>query len=143
MTIFVDTGVLYAAADEDAPRHREATAGLTAVLDGRHGQPSTSDYVFDEVVTLATMRTGRPEHARRVGDRILGVGDYPDVFVIYSVTDDVFERARELLDAHPDHLLSFTDATTLALVERHDIDTLLSFDDDFDGLVERIDPISA
>jgi predicted nucleic acid-binding protein len=36
--------------------------------------------------------------------------------------------------------LSFTDATTVALVERHGIDAVLSFDDDFDGIVERVDP---
>jgi len=26
------------------------------------------------------------------------------------------------------------------LVERHDLDAMLSFDDDFDGVVDRIDP---
>jgi hypothetical protein len=36
--------------------------------------------------------------------------------------------------------LSFTDAVTIALCEQHDIDAVLSFDDDFDGTIERIEP---
>lgn len=33
-----------------------------------------------------------------------------------------------------------TDATSIALCRRHDVDAILSFDDDFDGLVDRLDP---
>ena len=36
--------------------------------------------------------------------------------------------------------MSFTDATTVALAERRGIDRVLSFDDDFDGIVPRLDP---
>jgi hypothetical protein len=39
-----------------------------------------------------------------------------------------------------DQELSFTDAVTVALCERRGIDAVLSFDDDFDGLVERVEP---
>jgi predicted nucleic acid-binding protein len=30
--------------------------------------------------------------------------------------------------------------TTIVLAVHHDIDAVLSFDDDFDGLVDRLDP---
>jgi len=43
-------------------------------------------------------------------------------------------------DAYDSRELSFTDATTVALGERHDIDCVLRFDDDFDGVVNRVDP---
>lgn len=39
-----------------------------------------------------------------------------------------------------DQELSFTDATIVALTERHGIDRVLSFGDDFDGVVRRTDP---
>jgi len=45
----------------------------------------------------------------------------------------VFER-------DDDQELSFTDATTVALAERHGIDRVLSFDDDFNGIAPRLDP---
>ena len=36
--------------------------------------------------------------------------------------------------------MSFTDATTIAFAETHSVDTVLSFDDDFDGIIDRTDP---
>jgi len=41
---------------------------------------------------------------------------------------------------YDDHDLSFTDASIVALCESRGIDGLLSFDTDFDGLIERIEP---
>jgi hypothetical protein len=38
------------------------------------------------------------------------------------------------------HDLSFTDASSIALVQDLNIDAILAFDDDFDGLVTRLDP---
>ena len=43
-------------------------------------------------------------------------------------------------EAYDDQGLSFTDATTVAVCERHGIDSVMSFDDDFDGVFERVDP---
>ncbi|MFC7076964.1 hypothetical protein [Haloarcula halophila] len=43
-------------------------------------------------------------------------------------------------ETYADHELSFTDATTVVLVEQHDIDAVPSFDDDFDGIVDRLEP---
>jgi hypothetical protein len=39
-----------------------------------------------------------------------------------------------------DQELSFTDAMTVTMVEHHDIDVTLSFDDDFDGVIDRLVP---
>lgn len=140
MTVLVDTGVFYAAHDVDAARHDVAVDSLTAILRGARGQPYTSDYVYDEAVTLARARTDRFELAKAVGDRILGNDPYPDAIVLRPVTDEVFERARRAFERYSDHVLSFTDATTVALIESDNIDAVLSFDDDFDGVVDRLDP---
>jgi predicted nucleic acid-binding protein len=60
MSVFVDTGVFYAAFDSAAPRHQEARSALTTVLtDAEYGRTTTSDYVYDETVTLTLKRTGR------------------------------------------------------------------------------------
>jgi predicted nucleic acid-binding protein len=37
-----------------------------------------------------------------------------------------------------ERLLSFTDCTSLALMEKHGIESIASFDSSFDGLVKRI-----
>ena len=59
MSIFVDTGVLYAQQHEAAGRHEVATDALREVLTGRFGTIYTSDYVHDEAVTLVRVRTGQ------------------------------------------------------------------------------------
>lgn len=59
---------------------------------------------------------------------------------MHCVTAAVFTDAIEIFEQYDDQELSFTDATSVALCRRHDIDGVLSFDDDFDGLVERISP---
>jgi predicted nucleic acid-binding protein len=51
-----------------------------------------------------------------------------------------FESAVKTFERYDDQPLSFTDATTVALVERHDVDRVLAFDDDFDGIVDRLPP---
>ena len=45
----------------------------------------------------------------------------------------------DIFECYDDQSLSFTDATTVATLERHDIDRVLSFDDDFDGVAPRLD----
>ena len=140
MSLFVDTGVFYAQQDEHAPRHERAHEAIRAVVDGSHGRLYTSEYVFDEAVTLIRQRTGRFEDATTVGDRIRGVDPFPQAFDLLFVAETVFHRAWQVFERYDDQSLSFTDASTIALVDRYDIDAVLSFDDDFDGIVERIDP---
>lgn len=140
MSLFIDTGVFYALQDESAPRHGEAIAAIKTVSTGSYGRLFTSEYVYDETVTLVRQRTGRFDDAKQAGDRIRGIDPFPQAFSLLFVTEPAFDRTREVFETYDDHSLSFTDASTIALVDRHDIDAVLSFDDDFDGIVERIDP---
>lgn len=140
MSVFVDTGIFYAVQNERARRHEAAKSGLREATDGRWGAALTSSFVYDEAVTLALSRTGRFDEAKAVGDRILGRDPYPSVFTLLQVDGPRFRRAGEAFERFADHRLSFTDASTVALVEERGIDVVLSFDDGFDGVVERVDP---
>ena len=135
MSIFVDTGVWYAQQHEAAGRHDVATDALREVLTGRLGTIYTSDYVHDEAVTLVRARTGQYGAAKRVSDRILG-GESP-VSLLY-VGERRLKESLETFERYSDHEFSFTDAVTL--LEARGVDSVLSFDDDFDGVVERTDP---
>lgn len=140
MSLFIDTGVFYAQQDESAPRHETACEAIATVSAGSYGRLFTSEYVYDETVTLVRQRTGRFTDAKQAGDRICGVDPFPRAFDLLFVTESEFSRTREIFETYDDHSLSFTDASTIALVERYDIDAVLSFDDDFDGIVDRIEP---
>lgn len=140
MSAFLDSNVFYAHADVSANRHEAAQRGMNALLRGSRGHLYTSDYVYDEVVTLTLTRTDDHDLARSAGERIRGAGSYPDAIEILHVAPDIFETAVEIFERYDDQRLSFTDATTVALVRECDIDAVVSFDDDFDGLVDRTDP---
>lgn len=142
MSVLVDTGVLYADHDTDATRHETASAALEAVYDGDLGTPYVSDYIYDEAVTLTLTRGESFPAAKRLGERLCGAGQYPDVYEMLRVTAAVFTDTIDLFERYDDQELSFTDVTSVALCRRHDVDGILSFDDDFDGIVERIDPKS-
>jgi predicted nucleic acid-binding protein len=141
MSVFVDTGVFYAHHDRDAARHDEATVALDRAVSGTWGHLYTSDYVLDETVALTRSRAGSFVDSIAVADRILGRGRFASAVELTFVGEDGFYRALDVLETYRDHPLSFTDATTIALMDENEIDALLSFDADFDGIVERLDPI--
>lgn len=140
MTVLIDTGVVYADHDTDASRHKAASRALDAVYDGEFGHPYLSDYIFDEAVTLTRKRTSSYRAAKQMSDRLLGKDQYPSVYEVLHISKVVFSDAVGVFERYDDQALSFTDATTVAAVERFDIDHVLSFDDDFDGVVQRIEP---
>ena len=140
MSVFVDTGVFYAHHDTDATRHDVATRALTRVLGSTaYGHVLTSTYVYDETVTLTHRRTGRITDAIEVGRRIRGDG-YPDAIELLHSAPPRFEEAVTTYEQYTEHGFSFTDAMTVAMVEHHGIDSVLSFDDDFDGVIDRLPP---
>jgi len=141
MSVLVDTGVLYADHDTDATRHEAAAGALERVYDGEFGQPYVTDYVFDEAVTLALRRSGSFEAALQLGQRLRGVDPYPEVYELLYVSMPTFEAAVDVFKQHPDQGLSFTDATLITQYERQDVDGILTFDNDFDGLVDRLSPV--
>lgn len=132
MTVVIDTGILFADHDTDASRHELASAALEAVYDGEFGTPYVSDFIYDEAVTLTLNRSRSHTAAKQLGERLRGVDPYPDVFEQLRVTSPVFSKAVATFDRYDDQRLSFTDATTIALCDHHDLDYVLSFDDDTD-----------
>lgn len=138
MSVFVDTGVFYAHHDTDAERHEDAVAAFDDLLEGEYGQPYTSDYVLDETITLTRVRTGSFEAANAIARRVLGEEPFPDVFEVINVAPDDLRASLEAFRRFDDHDLSFTDASTVALCDSYDVDRVLSFDDDFEGVLDRV-----
>jgi predicted nucleic acid-binding protein len=140
MTVLIDTGVLCADHDRDATRHDIASEALDAVYDGELGHPYISDYIFDEAITLTAARTGSHTAATALSQKLRGTESYPTVYELLDVSSAVFSDAVTVFERYDGQALSFTDATSIALVTRHGLDGILSFDDDFDGIVTRFEP---
>lgn len=140
MSVFIDTGVFYAHHDADASNNQDATAAFEAVFDGEYGQPYTSEYILDESITLTKQRTDSFDAATTIANRILGNNSYSDVIEMLFVEPDELTASLSTFRTYSDHDLSFTDATTIQLCEQHGIDAVLSFDSDFDGILNRVPP---
>ena len=107
--IFVDTSGWYAYARKDDPAH----AGACDALERWEGRLVTTDYVFDETVTLARARLG-PAAAAKIGEALLDSG----VVELVRLLPEDFEDAWDLFKKGKDKEWSFTDCTSFAVMRR-------------------------
>ena len=124
-----------AARNADDIHHERAKKLMRRALRGEFGTIYTSDYIFDEAVTLALVRTKRMDLAVDVGSYILLS---PRIRMVF-VNHEIFERAWKIMQKYQDKMLSFTDATTIAIMERYGILYLMTFDSRFKGIVAIIE----
>jgi len=67
MSLLIDTSALVAARNADDRNHNKALDIMTRALKGEFGKLYISDYIFDEAVTIAYIRTGNKNFFRRPG----------------------------------------------------------------------------
>jgi len=140
LSTFIDSNIFIAFVNKRDRDHARSLDLMDRARKGEFGLPYTSDYVFDEAVTTALVRTGRLGAAIKVGKVILGSKDdaVPSFARLIRVEESSFAEAWAAFRAGRFEGLSFTDHTILAQLREFKIDTLISFDTDFDGLVSRI-----
>lgn len=139
LAVFIDTGVFVAAYNTRDRYHEPAKRLLRNALKNRYGQVYTSDYIFDETVTVVRSRVKNKELARQLGTAILGSAHIE----ILRIDDQAFSRAWEEFQTHLDRTLSFTDCTSIVLMKTLKIGTVLSFDSHFDGFTADFTRIGA
>jgi predicted nucleic acid-binding protein len=135
MSLLLDTSALVAARNVKDGNHNKALEVMMPALKGNYGKVFVSDYIFDEAVTLAYVRTGSRKFANDIGKFAKAK---PINFRFIEPID--FDKAWELYLQYEDKRLSFTDCTNIALMERFNIEALFTFDMEFKGLVNIIAP---
>lgn len=120
--LFVDTSAWFAFANRGDPDHK-TVAGLLAAFKGRL---VTSNFVFDETVTLCLYRLGYVA-AERVGQALRDSGQVDLVRVAPEDETVAWQLFRERRDKQ----YSFTDCTSFALMRRLDLEAAAALDDDF------------
>ena len=138
MSVFIDTGIFVAFHNTRDKNHGRALKLIRRAVSGEFGILYTSDYVFDESVTTALIRTKNPSIAQGLGEMILGGLKTPLFIVMLRVDDEIFRKSWEFFTKYAGKGLSFTDCTTIALMKSVGIEKVMSFDADFDGIVPRI-----
>jgi uncharacterized protein len=120
--LFVDTSAWFAYANRKDPAHRSVHAAVQAF----RGRMATSNFVFDETVTLCRYRLGH-DSAARFGDALLAPGTVDLIRVLPADEQAAWALFRERADQR----YSFTDCTSFVLMRRLGIGTVLALDDDF------------
>ncbi len=134
MAVFIDTNIFVALRNADDELHIRSKELMRRALKGEYGRIYTSDYVLDEAVTTALIRTKRHDLALDLGRYII---ESPRITRLW-VSEDSFNMAWEKFKAFADRPMSFTDCASLALMEKNRIKQMMSFDSGFDGVVQRI-----
>jgi len=136
MSVFIDTGVFVAYINKRDSNHDRAVHLLEDIMRGKYGKAYTSDYIFDEAVTFSLLKTKDVRKALDVGRLILGDEELPRFTDILFVDRNIFNKAWEIFLKHG--RLSFTDCTSVALMDEYEIKYIASFDSGFDGVVTRL-----
>jgi predicted nucleic acid-binding protein len=108
--------------DRNDPDHAEV---VQAFQDYR-GRLITSNFVFDEAVTLARYRLGW-DVARKLGSQLRE----QRIARMERVTPKDEAAAWSIFDEYRDKRFSFTDCTSFALIQRLELPLSLAIDSDF------------
>ncbi len=135
MAVFLDTGFLIALKNADDENYEVAVAEMKSLLRGQRGSLFTSDYVIDEVLTLAQRKLRSQQKVSEIADYMLYS---PRISLIPLSTSD-FDQALENFWKYFDRGLSFTDCTILAQCKSLEIENVASFDKrHFEGVIGMV-----
>jgi predicted nucleic acid-binding protein len=113
---------------------------LRGVGEGKYGMAYTSDYVLDEALTVALVRTRRLEPAVNAGLLMLGSKErgVPALARMLRVDERTLQESWKSFSSGKTPKLSFTDHTCVGLARSYSGGMIMSFDEHFDGLLARI-----
>ncbi len=123
--VFVDSSGLYALADHRDPSHASAERCVARLLKSSVGLVLT-DYIIDESCTVAQARGGGYGALR-----LLEILDRSQAFRLVWIGEERFESAKLYFRKHADHGYSFTDCTSLVVMQELRIRDALTTDRHF------------
>lgn len=126
--IFLDASFLVAYIVDKDTNHEKAVSLMEEIVNGKHGPAITSEYVFDETVTVVLVRSKSMNSAVKTGDLI------KESIPVLDVGSNVFEASWRRFRNQNNTKFSFTDCTILEIVESNHLDSLATFDKEFEGV---------
>ena len=120
--VFVVSGAFAALADRNDRHHREARRLLRRLARKRRTLVTSTD-VVDELSTLVRMRVGHAA-AVRIGERLMQTRWCR----IVEVSEDMRDAAWQLFVRYHDHVFSFTDCTSFALMRAMSLEEAFTFE---------------
>lgn len=118
----VDTSAWYSFIDSKDPDHKIVSECIKA----NESALMTSDYIFDETITLLRYRLGW-KVAHQFGKVLFS----DQQVLITSVHDKDKLNAWQIFSKYQDKKFSFTDCTSFAIIGRLKLETAIAIDSDF------------
>ncbi len=133
MSIIIDASAIIAVRNSDDKNHKTAVSIFEEILDGIYGKVITSDFILSEAMTYAFAASRNKNFA-------LDVAKFAKTrpVKLYHVLPADIDTALELYQQYFDSELSFTDCTTIALMKRHRIEAIFTFNREFTGIIKII-----
>lgn len=126
--IFVDTGAWLALYNKRDQNHKTARKAARYLKDNKIAL-ITTDYVFDEAVTVIRMKVGHME-AVTFGNSLLN----SKVVNIVEIDRDFRKEAWYIFTKYKDHRFSYTDCTSFAVLQQIKIKRVFGYDKDFESM---------
>lgn len=132
--ILVDTGVIAAFYNSRDDHHSRSLVLLNNLRQGIYGTGILTDYILDETVTLLFTRYKKADVALQAGEVIITEKLGKFLPMSFDLIKKTWDKYQKLISKG----LSFTDCSLLAVAEYLECNDILSFDKEFDGLINRI-----
>ena len=126
--IFVDSGAWIALLNQRDQYHDDAVAIYNGLKQQR-ARLLTTDYVTDETATWLKYRANHSV-AMQFLDLVESV-EKTGVLTIAEIDKTLFQEAKRLFRQYDSAKLSFTDCTSFAVCQKHNISETYAFDDHF------------
>ncbi|VVB85097.1 VapC ribonuclease [uncultured archaeon] len=133
MSLFVDTGAFLAYRNIKDRYHNIASQLFIDALHGKYGQMYTSDYIYDESLTLALARTNSIAVAMDIAEVIQS----PRIKMVFA-DGGLLKKSTKTFKQYYARKLSFTDAVSIEIINELKIENYFGFDGHFNGIVQKI-----
>ena len=135
MSVLLDTSFVVALAFTDDKDSTRAAELFVEIVEGAHGTAFLTDFVVDEALTLAWVRSRRSRVVEDLAHLVLAPdpADRPGRLVF--VGERAFHEAARLHRRHH-AALSFTDCTHLAVMAERGLTKIATFESGFEGFAD-------
>ncbi|MDI6806943.1 MAG: PIN domain-containing protein [Candidatus Aenigmarchaeota archaeon] len=123
--LILDTSFIVSYYNIRDENHKRAVELMKDIVNKKYGSLYITDYIFDESITVILIRLKSFSKTIAVGKLIRKSAE------MLWIEKDTFEEAWKLFRGQKKTAFSFTDCTTLGIMEKRNVKNIVTFDEDF------------